>query len=41
MGKAGLARNRRTVRFIIYRFTVELNLPHEFNDEDDLAAVTV
>lgn len=37
IGETEFVLNTRTVRSVIYRFTVELNLSHEFNDEDELA----
>jgi hypothetical protein len=37
LGKAGFAPDGRTVRSIAYRFAVELNLPHRFINEEEMA----
>jgi hypothetical protein len=37
LGKAGFTPERRTVHSIAYRFAVDLNLPHKFNNEEKLA----
>jgi hypothetical protein len=34
LGWAGFAADRRTVHSIAYRYAVQLNLPHRFNNEE-------
>jgi hypothetical protein len=40
LGKAEFASCKRTVYSIAYRFVVELDLPHKFIIEEELASMT-